>query len=119
MYLFLMNGFEEGRFIELNSGTTQIGRSEGDELDGKKNDVILAHDNKISRVHTCFINNEEVLVKDLGSTHGTFLNQTKIDVGTDKRIEAGDVITMGETLLLVCENKETLPPMKMAAAISS
>src|SRR5690606_35978914 len=51
----------------------------------------------ISRKHTEFqVTNEGIYCRDLGSTNGTFVNDERV---TEKRLEDGDLIRCGNTLL--------------------
>jgi len=62
--------------------------------------VVLTHDTFVSQVHArVFRRNREVLVEDLGSTNGTFVNGDRIDTIT--RIRKGDTVKFGETVMRV------------------
>jgi hypothetical protein len=62
--------------------------------------VVLADDTFVSQVHArVFRRNREVLVEDLGSTNGTFVNGDRIDKTT--RIRRGDTVQFGETVVRV------------------
>jgi len=64
---------------------------------------IAISDPEVSRRHArFFMQNENVLVEDLGSTNGTFLNGERIS--SPQQLRAGDVITLGESIVLVFEN---------------
>lgn len=113
MYLLIINGFEEGRLIGLSNEINQIGRSEQGEKNGHKNTIVLAHDNRISKVHARIIRkNDGLFLEDMKSTHGTFLNNSKVVYPA--HISAGDVIHLGATLFMVCNDKDNVPQMKMA-----
>lgn len=65
------------------------------------NDVAIS-DPEVSRRHARFIlHGDEILVEDLGSTNGTFLNGQRISIA--QRLRAGDVITLGEDIVLAVE----------------
>ena len=65
------------------------------------NDIAIS-DPEVSRRHARFsMQNENVLVEDLGSTNGTFLNGERIS--SPQQLRAGDVITLGESIVLVFE----------------
>jgi pSer/pThr/pTyr-binding forkhead associated (FHA) protein len=115
-FLYIMNGYEEGRLIELKEGNSRIGRSEDVEKDGKVNAIILPYDDKISRVHAMIeYSQEELTIKDLGSTHGTKVNQAKI--AGKKRLVIGDSVIMGKTLMLVCDSVNILSVFEMKEAV--
>ena len=65
------------------------------------NDIAIS-DPEVSRRHARFFTqNDNVLVEDLGSTNGTFLNGERIS--SPQQLRAGDVITLGESIVLVFE----------------
>lgn len=114
MFLYIMNGFEEGRFLELKEEIVQIGRSDKLQKEGRKNDILFRYDKAISGVHARFtLKDEEYHLMDMRSSYGTFINQSKIESSTP--VSAGDVINIGHTLLLVCADNTRLPEMKRAA----
>ncbi len=62
--------------------------------------VVLTEDTFVSQVHArVFRRNRDVLVEDLGSTNGTFVNGDRIDTTT--RIRKGDTVKFGETVMRV------------------
>lgn len=62
--------------------------------------VVLTDDTFVSQVHArVFRRNRDVLVEDLGSTNGTFVNGDRIDAVT--RIRKGDTVKFGETVMRV------------------
>lgn len=65
------------------------------------NDIAIS-DPEVSRRHARFvIQNDNVLVEDLGSTNGTFLNGERIS--SPQQLRPGDVLTLGESIVLVFE----------------
>jgi pSer/pThr/pTyr-binding forkhead associated (FHA) protein len=109
MHLYMMNGFEEGRWIALDGEPTTIGRSEG-------NTMALAHDDQVSGKHAEIQQRgQELWLSDKGSTHGTRINDRRVQAPV--ALQAGDVIGVGQTLLLVCREKGELPVMTMAIAV--
>jgi hypothetical protein len=82
----------DGRRYTLQSGTTVIGR-------GRQADLVL-RDNEVSRRHACLsYDGANVTLADLGSTNGTFLNDTPIDA--EVPVAPGDTIRIGATTLTV------------------
>jgi len=66
------------------------------------NDVSIS-DPEVSRRHARFIyQNENYLIEDLGSTNGTFLNGNRLS--SPQQLRPGDVITFGESIIVVFEN---------------
>lgn len=54
----------------------------------------------ISRKHTEFlISSNGLLVKDLGSTNGTYVNDTKVESNSTLPLEDGDLVRCGNTIL--------------------
>ena len=67
------------------------------------NDIPIS-DPEISRRHVRFMmQGESVLIEDLGSTNGTFLNGQRIS--SPQQLRAGDVITLGEDIVLAVEQE--------------
>ncbi len=73
--------------VELNEGVTMVGRGERCHL--------VLHDPLISRWHACFVLDAQgVLVKDLGSTNGVFVN--------GQRVEEPRVLVESDRIILGC-----------------
>ncbi len=71
------------------------------------NEIIIS-DPEVSRRHArFFIRDENVYVEDLGSTNGTFLNGERIS--NAQQLRSGDVITLGESVVLVFEKITQVP----------
>jgi pSer/pThr/pTyr-binding forkhead associated (FHA) protein len=67
-------------------------------------------DNRISRVHAAlFLDRGELVVRDLSSTNGTFVNDVRVSQAS---LRAGDEIRVGDTLLSIVEIDwaDVLPP---------
>jgi len=65
------------------------------------NDIVIS-DPEVSRRHARFyIRDENVFVEDMGSTNGTFLNGERIS--SPQQLRNGDVVTLGESVVLVFE----------------
>jgi len=65
------------------------------------NDIPIS-DPEVSRRHARFImQDDNLIVEDLGSTNGTFLNGQR--VSNPQQLRAGDVITFGESIVMVFE----------------
>jgi len=75
--------------VYLIEGTASVGRSE-------ESDIFLV-DPSVSRNHaTLEIQGDSAVVKDLGSTNGTYVNNERVDA---RRVISGDVIGFGNTLM--------------------
>jgi hypothetical protein len=71
------------------------------------NDIAIS-DPEVSRRHARFLMQEDnVIIEDLGSTNGTFLNGQRIS--SPQQLRTGDVITFGENVVMVFE-KSTYDP---------
>ena len=71
------------------------------------NDIVIS-DPEVSRRHARFyIRDENVFVEDMGSTNGTFLNGERI--ASPQQLRSGDVITFGESVVMVFEKITQVP----------
>jgi pSer/pThr/pTyr-binding forkhead associated (FHA) protein len=64
---------------------------------GKDNELYL-NDATVSKIHAALVMNREgtLLVADIGSTNGTFVNGRRIAYGEARQIESGDVVAFGD-----------------------
>jgi len=77
------------------------------------NDIAIG-DPEVSRRHArFFMQDENLYVEDLGSTNGTFLNGERIS--SPKQLRIGDVITLGENIVLVFEETSFDPDATMVS----
>jgi serine/threonine protein kinase len=87
--LVVIAGNARGKEIVLRPGTCVLGRNEVDPTD-----------QGISRQHLeVYVQGNEVAIKDVGSTNGTYVHKNRIAAGTLVRLQPGDVIRLGKTLL--------------------
>ena len=87
---------EEGGEFPLNAAPVTVGR-------GGQNDLVLDGDEFASARHARIeVRGDGVWVQDLDSTNGTYVNGTR--VAGAQRLEAGDVLRVGETDLVVEED---------------
>jgi pSer/pThr/pTyr-binding forkhead associated (FHA) protein len=87
--LFVIQGRDQGTRFRLD-GTASIGR-------GTSNSVQL-HDTEVSRDHAeLVLQNERYLIRDLGSSNGTFVNGRQV---RECELASGDQLQVGRTLLL-------------------
>jgi hypothetical protein len=85
----------EGEEFPLNSAPVTVGRA-------GQNDLVLDGDEFASARHARIeVRGDGVWVQDLESTNGTYVNGSRV-VGA-QRMDAGDVLRVGETDLLVEE----------------
>jgi len=86
---------EEGDEFPLNSAPVTVGR-------GGQNDLVLVGDEFASARHARIeVRGDGVWVQDLDSTNGTYVNGSR--VAGAQRLDAGDVLRVGETDLRVEE----------------
>jgi len=87
---------EEGDEFPINSAPVTVGR-------GGQNDLVLTDDDFASARHARIeVRGDGVWVQDLESTNGTYVNGTR--VAGAQRLDAGDVLRVGATDLLVEED---------------
>jgi pSer/pThr/pTyr-binding forkhead associated (FHA) protein len=78
------------------------------------NDVPIS-DPEVSRRHARFIMQADgIVIEDLGSTNGTFINGQRIS--TPQILHAGDVITFGENIVMVFEKASYDPDATVVAS---
>jgi Inner membrane component of T3SS, cytoplasmic domain len=86
---------EEGDEFPLNSAPVTLGR-------GGQNDLVLDGDEFASSRHARIeVRGDGVWVQDLDSTNGTYVNGSR--VAGAQRLDAGDVLRVGETDLRIEE----------------
>lgn len=85
--LEIINGPDKGKIFHIKRARTRIGR---------KDVEIPLDDKKVSRKHAAIeaVTRENVLIRDLASRNGTFLNGVLVFT---RRLEDGDIIRIGDT----------------------
>jgi len=96
--LAFLNGPHSGQIYKITKSLISIGRIDTD---------IIIDDPECSRVHAeISILPEGVILKDLNSTNGTYVEGVKI---TERRLENHEEFTIGSTnTMLIISDKETL-----------
>jgi len=90
--LRILAGDRKGEVVELR-GELTLGRSNAC-------DVSFGHDTYASSIHArIYEQGEDVILEDLGSTNGTYLNQELINGSS--LLERGDRVQIGSTVLEV------------------
>jgi hypothetical protein len=115
--LFVIAGPDRGRVLPVPEGVPLLigrGRQTGTRL----------NDRHVSRVHCQIdVHNGQSVLTDLQSHSGTFVNDQRV---TAHRLQAGDIIRIGETLLRFAEEDiadlmtlppEAPPPLRAAATV--
>jgi hypothetical protein len=83
-----ISGLYAGQVFDLGTGSKLIGRDAGC-------DVALVNDNTVSRRHATFaISADTYLIRDEGSSNGTFVNGVRV---TETKLNPGDEIQIGAT----------------------
>ena len=89
--LIVASGPRRGMHWSLAEGTTKVGRD--------PDDGIFLDDVTVSRHHAEFeVESENLTVKDLGSTNGTYVNGTRTETF---ELDAGDEVIIGRFHLVV------------------
>jgi two-component system cell cycle response regulator len=94
MYLIVLSGGIPGAMLRLSPGGSRLGRS--------ADNTIQLPDASISRYHSYLGIDEEgqVRLTDLGSTNGTFLNGRRLPENTPVRLQDGDRLQLGASVIL-------------------
>ncbi|MCX6026781.1 MAG: FHA domain-containing protein [Chloroflexi bacterium] len=105
--LVMRSGPTPGKVHELNKEIVTIGRE-------ASADIVIA-DPEVSRAHARLVSKPGgVIIEDLGSTNGTFVNKQRITA--PRAISAGDEITLGETIVLGVETEGVAATVIAASA---
>lgn len=105
--LTMRSGPTPGKVFPLEQQEIILGRD-------LANDIAIS-DPEISRRHARFLLQEDnVIIEDLGSTNGTFLNGQRIS--TPQQLRAGDVITFGENIVVVFQKSDYDPDATVVAS---
>ena len=89
--LTIIKGFNKGEVYPLESDEIIIGR-------GEENEIVL-NIAEVSRTHAILTKAEEgFMIKDLGSTNGTFVDKKKI--GGKYLLKPGDTVMLGEAIYM-------------------
>ncbi len=89
MQIVILDGVVPPREISPREALTSVGRS--------PDETIFIDDRTVSRRHALIRRHGPALViEDVGSTFGTFLNDRPLKVGTQARLRDGDVLRFGQ-----------------------
>jgi pSer/pThr/pTyr-binding forkhead associated (FHA) protein len=99
--LVMHSGPTPGKVFPLEGDVITIGREAGN--------GIIINDAEVSRKHTQFVfQGGKVIVTDLGSTNGTFVNNQRL---TGQHIlQPGEIISLGEQITLLFESIVVVDP---------
>jgi pSer/pThr/pTyr-binding forkhead associated (FHA) protein len=90
-HLTVIKGFNKGEVFPLEADEVVIGR-------GEENGIVL-NIAEVSRAHAVLSKAEEgYMIKDLGSTNGTFVDKKK--VGNKYLLKPGDTIMLGDAIYM-------------------
>src|SRR5205823_2551684 len=105
--LLVVRGRSASEALKLIEGVTTVGRHDDCQIRIKSSQV--------SRRHCeLFEKKGMLLVKDLGSANGTFVNGKKVE--GQRVLEAGDELTIGQIKLRVAKIGEGVPQKPVAAS---
>ena len=92
--LVMQTGPNPGKVFALEKPDITIGRDIA-------NDIVI-NDAEVSRKHArLFVQGDQYILEDLGSTNGTFVNGARI--ASPHVLESGDNVQMGENVVVVYE----------------
>jgi len=100
--LAVLEGKDSGRIFPIERPRMVLGRGEAD---------IVLDDTEVSRQHACIeVRGARVVLKDLGSTNGTFVNEVKT---TQSEIDNRSEFRVGSTrlMLIITETESDLEPL--------
>ena len=87
--LVIVEGIDTGRELDF-AEVTVLGRGDGA-------DIVIG-DSEMSSIHASFVPDQDgIMVKDLGSTNGTFVNGERVTGA--QALRAGDTVQLGSTVL--------------------
>ncbi len=90
-HLTIIKGFNKGEVYPLEADEIIIGR-------GEENEIVL-NIAEVSRTHAILTKAEEgFMIKDLGSTNGTYVDKKKI--GGKYLLKPGDTVMLGEAIYM-------------------
>lgn len=97
--LAVLEGLDSGRIFTIDRPRTVVGRGEAD---------IVINDSEISRQHAAIeVHGARVLVRDMGSTNGVFVNDVKV---SQAELENRGEFRLGGTrLMLIVADQESDP----------
>jgi pSer/pThr/pTyr-binding forkhead associated (FHA) protein len=114
MLLYCMNGFEEGLFLDLSAETTVLGAAPDLEQEGG---IRLRHDETVADRHAGIEEGTDGLwIEPISSAHPVFVNERALKQRA--RAVPGDVVRLGQTLLLVCARRDELPDLRTGGSLS-
>jgi signal transduction histidine kinase/pSer/pThr/pTyr-binding forkhead associated (FHA) protein len=105
--LIVIKGPDEGRQFELSTDVpTSIGRD--------RNNRVVLHDTEVSRRHAEISHQENAFrLRDVGSANGTLVNTQPV---REVRLQPGDHITLGQSILVFSSARTERPPGGAAIA---
>ena len=104
--LQVLSGSLAGQSFELKEGKTTVGRVED-------NAILIAEPSVSSHHAEIHVVEKDVIIKDLGSTNGSFINGEKI---TESVLKAGQVLRLGQVELRLDDGTPLPPPSATASA---
>ncbi len=90
--LVVLNKGSSGTSFELKAERNTVGRVE-------ENDLAIPESSISSRHCEIYVKGDEVRVKDLGSTNGTFIDGNPVTEGSEGTLKGGQVLRLGQVEL--------------------
>lgn len=108
----ILNGSQSGKIFPLQKGNNVIGRSARAD--------IRFNDNGVSKSHAqIFVTNDKVIVSDLKSSNGTFVNGVKVQ---NHGLKTGDKVLINQTIFTIFQLPDNVvfadPKLNSGKAIS-
>lgn len=100
--LAVLDGRDSGRIFQVDRPRVVLGRGDAD---------IVINDSEVSRNHACLeVRGVRVVLRDLGSTNGTFVDEVKI---TQSEVENRAEFRIGGTrlMLIMTDTESDLEPL--------
>ena len=97
--LTILRGGTVGKVFPLQAGDNLLGRWDPDS--GSFPEIDMEHDDpeaRISRKHALIRMSDKIILEDLGSLNGTFVNRgSRLEPGSPAELKDGDEIIVGKT----------------------
>jgi FHA domain len=97
--LTILRGGTVGKVFPLQAGDNLLGRWDPDS--GSFPEIDMEHDDpeaRISRKHALIRMSDKIIIEDLGSLNGTFVNRgSRLEPGSPAELKDGDEIIVGKT----------------------
>ncbi len=105
--LFVIQGVDQGKRFELESGSIALGRD--------STNAVRLHDTEVSRRHAELqLETSSARIVDLGSANGTFVNGAVVE---QSELHSGDRLQLGQTVMLFHNEKSNARARDLTARV--